>query len=69
MIEKPSGVNEKIPLNASSTFESPSAGINSAAADQAGAKSSSVNGSIDGIGSPAESAISVDMSTGIGRWL
>ena len=36
---------------------------------QAGAKSSSVNGSIDGIASPAVSAIKVDMSTGIGLWL
>ena len=68
MIEKPSGVNEKMPLKPSSTFESPSAGSSSAAACQAGAKSSSVNGSIDGIGSPAVSASSVDMSTGIGRW-
>ena len=34
----------------------------------AGAKSSSVNGSIDGMGSPAVSVSSVDMSTGIGRW-
>ncbi len=68
MMEKPSGVNEKMPLNASSTFESSSAGSNSRAASHAGAKSSSVNGSIEGIGSPAVSAIRVDMSTGIGLW-
>ena len=69
MRENPSGVNEKIPLNASSNFESSSAGISSAAAFHAGAKSSSVNGIIDGIGSPAVSDSRVDMSTGIGLWL
>ena len=70
MIEKPSGVNEKMPLNASSTLESPRAGMQfGGSPTRPGAKSSSVNGSIDGIGSPAVSAISVDMSTGIGRWL
>ena len=67
MIENPSGVNEKMPLNPSSTLESPSAGSSSALAVQPGAKSSSVKGNIDGMASPAVSAIRVVMSTGIGR--
>ena len=66
MMEKPSGVNEKMPLKASSIFESPKVGRSFIDSRQAGTKSSSVNGSIDGIDSPAVSAISVDMSTGIG---
>src|SRR6058998_1211944 len=67
MIDMPSGVNEKMPLKPCSTFESLSTGSNFTDSRQAGAKSSSVNGSIDGICSPDVSAASEDMSTGIGR--
>ena len=67
MIEKPSGVKEKMPLKPSSTFASPSAGSRSTLAAQPGAKSSSVNGSIDGIASPAVSVSREVMSTGMGR--
>ena len=69
MIEWPSGVKEKTPLKASSIFDSPSAGRSSTADFQAGAKSSSVKGNIDGMASSAVSASKVDMSTGIGLWL
>ncbi len=67
MIEKPSGVKEKMPLKPSSTLESPSEGSSSVLAAHPSAKSSSVNGSIDGIASSAVSLSSVVISTGIGR--
>ena len=66
----PSGVKEKMPLKPASIFDDRSEGSSSWLCSQAGAKSSSVNGSIDGIDdsrtpSPCGSS---RRSTGIGRW-
>ena len=67
----PSGVKEKIPLKPSSTFVPRSAGSSSRHCSQAAAKSSSVNGSIDGmaaVGHLAAVGQVVAGRTGIGRW-
>jgi hypothetical protein len=64
----PSGVKEKIPLNPSSTFVEASAGNSCLHRSHAGAKSSSVNGSIDGIDVAVTSRPSKSLNrAGIGR--
>ena len=64
----PSGVNEKTPLKPESTFAERSEGSSSWLYSHAGAKSSSVNGSIEGIDdSPMSSWGRSRRSTGIGR--
>jgi hypothetical protein len=60
-------VNEKSPFMPSSIFDSRVPGIRSWVAAQAGAKSSSVNGSTDGITSAASTGRMSSALTGIGR--
>ena len=66
----PSGVKEKIPLKPSSIFADASAGSSATLCSHDGAKSSSVNGSIDGIDDAVTSPSSSRSvsRTGIGRW-